>query len=125
MALQTVSRSIMFACTEKPSPRSWPNSRMQPSPVCTPTAPCASTNATWRTARSVSARTRVSSASGAERPRRINSSPSGPYDRSANDWVATAPTPASAQETTLPTENQWDCTATPRRPVSASRATIE
>ncbi len=30
-----------------------------------------------------------------------------------------------AQETTEPTENQWDWTATPNSPVSASRATME
>ena len=42
-----------------------------------------------------------------------------------NDWVATAPTPGSAQITSAPTENQCDCTAAPSCPVSASRATIE
>src|SRR5262245_18980799 len=42
-----------------------------------------------------------------------------------NDWVATAPTPASAHETPDPTENAWDWTATPISPVVASRATIE
>ena len=42
-----------------------------------------------------------------------------------NDCVATAPTPASAQETFEPTENQWLCTATPSSPVAGSRATIE
>ena len=41
------------------------------------------------------------------------------------DCVATAPTPASAQATFEPTENQCDCTATPNSPVSGSRATIE
>ena len=44
---------------------------------------------------------------------------------STNDCVATAPTPASAQGTTEPTENQWLCTATPSSPVAGSRATIE
>src|SRR5688500_11801900 len=42
-----------------------------------------------------------------------------------NDWVATAPTPASAQVTMEPTENQCDWTATPISPVAESRATIE
>ena len=41
------------------------------------------------------------------------------------DWVAIAPTPASAQGQSEPTENQCDCTATPISPVSGSRATIE
>src|SRR6266511_347001 len=36
-----------------------------------------------------------------------------------------APTPASAQGTIEPTENQCDCTATPSSPVAGSRATIE
>src|SRR6185369_15534659 len=49
----------------------------------------------------------------------------GPYEGSTKDWVATAPTPASAHDTTEPTENQWDWTATPICPVSGSRATIE
>ena len=39
--------------------------------------------------------------------------------------MATAPTPASAQGTIAPTENQWLCTATPSSPVAVSRATIE
>src|SRR5580765_1509364 len=42
-----------------------------------------------------------------------------------NDWVATAPTPASAHDTPEPTENACDWTATPMSPVAGSRATIE
>ena len=41
------------------------------------------------------------------------------------DWVATAPTPGSAQATLAPTENQCDWTATPIWPVAESTATIE
>src|SRR4051794_19791745 len=41
------------------------------------------------------------------------------------DCVATAPTPARAHETTEPTENQCDWTATPSSPVAGSRATME
>src|SRR5205085_12265270 len=48
-----------------------------------------------------------------------------PYEGSMKDCVATAPTPASAQATFEPTENQCDCTATPSSPVCGSRATIE
>jgi len=40
------------------------------------------------------------------------------------DWVATAPTPASAQVTSEPTLNQWDWTATPRSPVCGSCAMV-
>ena len=39
--------------------------------------------------------------------------------------VATAPTPASAQSTPLPTENTFDCTAAPISPVSGSKPRIE
>ena len=46
-------------------------------------------------------------------------------DLFVKDCVATAPTPASAQGTVEPTENQCDCTATPSSPVSGSRATME
>src|SRR5262245_38922330 len=55
----------------------------------------------------------------------MSASPFGPYAGSTNDCVATAPTPASAQVTTDPTENQWLCTATPMSPVAGSRATME
>jgi hypothetical protein len=58
-------------------------------------------------------------------PARIRSSPKGPYDTSANDCVATAPTAASPQGTTRPTENQSLCTATPSSPVRGSLATME
>ena len=40
-------------------------------------------------------------------PCSIKASPFGPYEGSAIDCVATAPTPAFAQGTTVPTENQW------------------
>src|SRR5688572_2764781 len=55
----------------------------------------------------------------------MRSRPRGPYDGSANACVATIPTPASPQGTTVPVENQCDWTATPISPVSESRATIE
>jgi hypothetical protein len=41
------------------------------------------------------------------------------------DWVATAPTPASAQLTSEPTPKKCDWTATPSSPLDRSRATIE
>ena len=34
-------------------------------------------------------------------------------------------TPGRAHDTTDPTLNQWDCTATPTAPVAGSRATME
>ena len=43
----------------------------------------------------------------------------------ARDCVAIAPTPASAQGTTEPTAKNFDCTAIPRSPLSASYPTIE
>src|SRR5947207_9101823 len=50
---------------------------------------------------------------------------SGPCATCAIACVATAPTPGCAQHTTLPTENQCDCTATPSSPEGRSKATIE
>ena len=42
------------------------------------------------------------------------------------DWLNPGEnTLGSAQGTALPTENQWLCTATPRSPVTGSRATME
>jgi hypothetical protein len=94
-------------------------------PVCAATLPRASTIATCRTSRPSSFATSVRKASGAFTPPRISSSPLRPYEGSMKDCVATAPTPASAQATLDPTENQCDCTATPISPVRGSRATME
>src|SRR5690606_39824640 len=55
----------------------------------------------------------------------IRSRPRGPKTVLAYDWVATAPTPARAHDTTAPTARNLDATATPRSPVSASNPTIE
>src|SRR5512142_741121 len=43
----------------------------------------------------------------------------------ASACVATAPAPARAHGTTEPTARNFEATATPRSPVSGSRATIE
>jgi hypothetical protein len=43
----------------------------------------------------------------------------------ADDWVATAPTPALAQGTTVPTAKKRLATATPTSPVAGSAAAIE
>src|SRR4029079_1857276 len=67
----------------------------------------------------------TSNASCAVNPLRKRSRPRIPKDLLTKDWVATAPTPASAQLTDVPTENQWLCTATPISPVDGSRATME
>src|SRR5262245_30061505 len=52
-------------------------------------------------------------------------SPLGPKVVFAADWVATAPTPASAHGTTLPTAKNFEATATPRSPLAGSKPTIE
>src|SRR5512139_1100477 len=94
-------------------------------PVCDATRPSASTKPSWRVACCGSAAVSCAIASAGGTPSRMSARPFGPYDGSANAWVATAPTPGSAHVTMLPTENQCDCTATPRSPVIGSRATIE
>ncbi|MBK9968673.1 MAG: hypothetical protein IPP07_28940 [Holophagales bacterium] len=93
--------------------------------MCAATCPAASIIATWRTSRPASAARSPRSASGALRPAFRSERPKGPYVASTNDWVAMAPTPASAHGTSAPTENQCDWTATPSCPVAGSRATIE
>ncbi len=126
IAGQTASERIRLACTLYCGPTSPPATGMFREPVCTATRPAASIIATCRTWLSGSCRSRNASASGAGIRERMSMSPRGPsYDGSMNDWVATAPTPGSAQATTLPTLNQCDCTATPSSPVAESRATIE
>src|SRR4051812_15566877 len=114
----------MFAWHVKPSPLVSPACWMQPAPVWTAAAPRASTTPTWRTSRSSSPATSMRSASWAL----ISSSSSstrGPPPGTGTDCVATAPSPARSHGTTEPTENQCDCTATPRSSVSGSRATME
>ena len=106
MAGQTVALPIRFAWTEKFSPIWWPAAGMQLPPVQASTRPWASIIATCRTSRPSSAATSAASASGADSPFRMASRPFGPYAGSTKDWVATAPTPDSAQETMEPTENQ-------------------
>jgi hypothetical protein len=125
IAGQTSALAIMFAWAENPSPVTWPASAMQQSPVCAAARPWASTIPTWRTCCRASAVTSAASARSGGRPARMSSSPSGPYERSENDWLATAPTPDSAQGTTEPTANAFVCTATPSSPVAESRATRE
>ena len=94
-------------------------------PVWVAAPPCASTIPTWRWLRSGSALTSRSSAWCADMPPAMRASPSGPNVTFANDWVATAPTPAEAHGTTAPTARNLDCTATPRSPVAGSSATME
>lgn len=104
IASGTVGRSIMFACTETPSPVRWPASAMHRAPVCAATPPFASTIATCRIDSPASPATSARSASAADLPPRISSRPSGPYEVSLIACVATAPTPASAQGTATPTQ---------------------
>src|SRR3954452_21215143 len=97
---------------------------MQPAPVWTATSPRASTTPTCLTSRSSSPAMSSRRASCAS----ISSSRSstrGPPPGTGTDCVAAQPTPARSHGTTDPTENQCDCTATPRSSVSGSRATME
>jgi hypothetical protein len=57
-------------------------------------------------------------------PARSISSPIGPKLMLTDAWVAIAPTPASSHGTTGPTPRKCDWTATPKRPVTGSRATM-
>src|SRR4030042_4193808 len=98
---------------------------MQRLPVYAATFPFLATTASWRTSLPSSAEVRISTTSPAVFPCLSRSSPFVPYDTFTKDCVAMAPTPASAQDTLVPTENQWDCTATPISPVSGSLATID
>ena len=72
-----------------------------------------------------SASTSAASAPCASAPLSRSARPSGPYRTLAYDWVAIAPTPARAHGTTDPTARNLDWTATPRSPVTPSRATME
>jgi hypothetical protein len=65
------------------------------------------------------------SASSAVAPRAIRSSPLGPNEVFAEACVATAPTPAFAHGTTVPTAKNRLATATPTSPVAGSAAAIE
>ena len=58
-------------------------------------------------------------------PRAISSSPFGPNDVFADACVATAPTPALAHGTTVPTAKNRLATATPTSPVAGSAAAME
>jgi hypothetical protein len=74
MASGTVARSIMFACTDHPSPVRWPASAMQRSPVWVATAPDASTTATWRLAANGSSEVSAASAASGASPAASRSS---------------------------------------------------
>ena len=92
---------------------------MQRSPVCTATRPAASTTATWRNCwRSSAATSRASASSGGTPLARAGRARSG--RRTDRRSTASRPPrrPARAHETTEPTLNQCDCTATPTSPVS-------
>ena len=67
---------------------------------------------------------REATTSSAVWPARSISSPIGPKLMLTDAWVAIAPTPASSHGTTGPTPRKCDWTATPKRPVSGSRATM-
>src|SRR3954471_7953717 len=114
----------MFAWQLKPAPLVSPACATHAAPVWTAASPWASTTATCRRSRSSSWATSGRSASRAPISSSIPSS-RGPPPGTGTDCVATAPRPAWSHGTTAPTENQCDCTATPRSSVSGSRATME
>src|SRR5204863_7204281 len=77
-------------------------------PVQDAMPPCASAIPTWRESQAESVAASARRASGAESPDRNNASALGPNDGSTRAWVATAPTPASAQGTSVPTLKYLD-----------------
>jgi len=58
-------------------------------------------------------------------PSRRSASARGPSSGLASAWVETAPVPASVQGQIAPTAKKRLATATARKPVSGSRATID
>ncbi len=65
------------------------------------------------------------SASSGVAPPASSASPRGPNAATPAAWVATAPTPACAQGTTVPTAKYLDCTAQPTSPDTGSAAQME
>ena len=97
---------------------------MHSDPVCAAARPSVSTTPSWRIAARSSPPVRDATTSAADCPARSISSPIGPKLMFTEAWVAIAPTPASSHGTTGPTLRKCDWTATPKRPVSGSRATM-
>src|SRR5689334_9710560 len=108
-----------------PFPETPPAQAKHPVPENVTEPPFASTRPTCLSSLSGSSSNNRSSVSCAESPVPSRARPRGPKDVLANDWVATAPTPACAHGTTAPTAGNFDATATPQAPSSRSLATIE
>ena len=89
---------------------------MQPLPVYTAPLPALSMMANCLMSRPSSASTSSWTAPSGDLPLRSSPRPLLPKEGLTKDWVATTPTPALPQITTLPTENQCDCTAAPSSP---------
>ena len=102
IAGQTSSERSMLPCTLNPALWRSPQCGTQPAPVCAAVRPSRSTKATCRTSRSSSSARSSSRASRGGFPLCIDASPRGPYPRSVNDCVATAPTPGSAHAHAAP-----------------------
>ncbi len=124
IAGQHVSRSSRLPCTVNASPSMWPAAGIVSDPVKAATPPRASTTPSCRCCAPGSLAISAATTSLAERPARSSSRPIGPNEMLTDAWVAMAPTPASAHGTTGPTLRKCDCTATPKRPVAGSRATM-
>src|ERR687891_1202769 len=98
---------------------------MHSAPVNEAARPRASTSPTCRVSRCSSPSRSRSRDSAGSIPAARRSRPRGPSETSARAWVATAPMPPRAQETSDPTARNFDCTATPTSSASGSAATIE
>src|SRR5690242_17034605 len=125
MPATTAGPARMFPWQAKSTPCSPPCQSRHLLPVQVAIPPRASAIPTWRESHTESVAARARMTSEAESPVRRSAKALGPNDGSTRAWVATAPTPASAQGTSVPTLKYLDCTATPSSCVTESKATME
>ena len=125
MVATVSSETRMLPWTATPGAVRPPAQGMHCSPVKVADRPCMSTTPTWRWEAMASACVSRSITSTGATPCASSRRPSGPYERLANAWVATAPTPAWAQGTITPTARNLEATATPHSWASGSAAAIE
>src|SRR3990170_3477490 len=105
-------------------PTTCPAHALHSFPVYDAASPRASTTPTCRFPRSSSLAVSARITCVGVIPRLSIASPRGPYEVFAYACVATAPTPALAQGTAVPTAGNFDSTATPRSPVFGSQAAM-
>src|SRR5258705_58537 len=125
MPATTAGPARMFPWQTKSAPFSPPAQSRHLLPVQLATPPCASAIPSWRESQTESVAASARSTSGALSPDFNKTSALSPNEGSTRAWVAIAPTPASAQGTSVPTLKYFDCTATPSSFVTESNATIE